>query len=73
MQDLGAGAGAVTPASGAPSVLPGPATQPKKQHGASCRFVRVMLKILLFAAGAAAALGALYGIYRLIYWLAYNT
>lgn len=76
MQDLGAGAGAgagaVSPASGASSVLPGPATQPKKQHGALCRFAWMVLKILLFAAGAAAALGALYGIWRLIYWLAYK-
>ena len=72
MQDLGAGAGAVTPASRAPSVLPGPATQPKKQHGALCRFARMMLKILLFAALAAAAVGALYGIWRFIYWLSYK-
>ncbi|KAH0285415.1 hypothetical protein M436DRAFT_67202 [Aureobasidium namibiae CBS 147.97] len=76
MQDLGVGAGASacagTPASRVPSVLLGPATQPKKQHGAFCRTVWTVLEIVGFAALAAAALGALYGIWRLIYWLAYK-
>lgn len=77
MQDLGAGAGAgaassETPSSRAPSVLPGPATQPEKRHGVLCTFVWKVLEILFFAALAAAAISVLYGIWRLIYWIAYR-
>lgn len=73
MQDLGAGVSSTdTPSLRVPSVLPGPATQPEKQHGAFCRFVWKLLEILFFAALAAAALSVLYGIWRLIYWLAYK-
>lgn len=70
MQDLGVGSGASPtsgPASRAPSVLPGPATQPGKQHGALCRILKTMLKIVGFGILFAAVIAALYGLYRLMY------
>lgn len=79
MQDLGAGASASstsTVPSRAPSVLPGPATQPKKQHGALCRILKTMLKILgrgmLIAAVVAAIVGIFYGLYRLMDFIAFG-
>jgi hypothetical protein len=86
MQNMGAGASTSTPTTNSPStntrptrtsaVLPTPVTQPKKQHGAACRFTWMVLKIvgtgIAFAAVAAALAGIFWCIYRLIYYIAYG-
>jgi hypothetical protein len=58
------------------AVLPTPVTQPKKQHGAACRFTWMVLKIvgtgIALAAVAAALAGLFWCIYRLIYYTVYG-
>jgi hypothetical protein len=54
-------------------VLPTPATQPKKQHGAAYRTASFVLKTVVFAIGIAAVgvliYGLGYGIYELFVWV----
>jgi hypothetical protein len=82
MQNLGAGASTSAPTTNTPStntrptrastVLPTPVTQPKKQHGAACRFTWMVLKIVGTGIAFAAVVGLFWCIYRLIYYIAYG-
>lgn len=75
-----AGGSSTPPASEASAiargVLPAPVTQPKRYHGSLYRFSKMVLKIvgqgILIVGLCAAAVGVLWCIWRLVFWIAYR-